>query len=106
MYAKWETDRYTLRLDPADGSILEDQIKDFIKKGDGYERASAYEENISLPQPVKKGYVFKGWRTKEGFLLTESAENLTGGENGVITLQAEYIPVYVNYEVQYYLQPD
>ena len=106
MYAKWETDRYTLRLDPADGSILEDQIKDFIKKGDGYERASAYEENISLPQPVKKGYVFKGWRTKEGFLLTESAENLTGGENGVITLQAEYIPAYVNYEVQYYLQPD
>lgn len=32
--------------------------------------------------------------------------NLTGGENGVITLQAEYAPTFVTYEVQYYLQPD
>ena len=106
LYAKWEADRCLLRLDPAGGSILEDQIRDFVKKEDGYERVSVYEENIALPQPVKKGYVFKGWRTKEGLLLSESARNLTGGENGVITLQAEYAPTFVTYEVQYYLQPD
>lgn len=106
LYAKWEADRYLLRLDPAGGNISEDQIKDFVKKEDGYERISDYEEKISLPLPVKKGYVFKGWRTKDGFLLVESAGNLTGGENGVITLQAEYAPTFVTYEVQYYLQPD
>lgn len=106
LYAKWEADRYLLRIDPAGGNILEDQIKDFVKKEAGYERVSDYEEKIDLPLPVKTGYVFKGWRTKEGLLLTESAENLTGGENGVITLQAEYAPTFVTYEVQYYLQPD
>ncbi|MBU5429183.1 leucine-rich repeat protein [Kineothrix sp. MSJ-39] len=106
LYAKWEADRYMLRLDPSGGSLSEDASKDFVKKETGYERESAYEEIIALPQPVRQGYVFKGWRTKEGFLLTESASRLTGEENGVITLQAEYVPSYVKYEVQYYLQPD
>lgn len=106
LYARWEADRYILRLDPAGGSILEEENGEFVKKDTGYERESTYEENITLPQPVKQGYVFKGWRTKDGFLLTESASRLTGEENGIITLQAEYAPAYVKYEVQYYLQPD
>lgn len=106
LYARWEADRYTLRLDPAGGSILEEENGGFVKKDTGYERESTYEESITLPQPVNQGYVFKGWRTKEGLLLTESATRLTGEENGVITLQAEYVPAYVSYEVQYYLQPD
>ena len=106
LYARWEADRYTLRLDPAGGGFSGEENGEFVKKETGYERESAYEDTILLPQPVKQGYVFKGWRTKEGFLLTESAGHLTGEENGVITLQAEYAPTYVKYEVQYYLQPD
>ena len=88
LYAKWEADRYLLRIDPAGGNILEDQIKDFVKKEAGYERVSDYEEKIDLPLPVKTGYVFKGWyRDKK---CTRKVTSIKKGSTGKITLYAKW----------------
>ena len=105
LYAKWEADLYTICLDPAGGS-LETVETDFEKRGNGYAKDVVYGESVQLPVPVRTGYLFKGWRTKDGFLLTGSVKNLTAGEDGMAVLQAEYQPLSVKYTVKYYLQPD
>ncbi|MDD6695407.1 MAG: leucine-rich repeat protein [Lachnospiraceae bacterium] len=105
LYAKWEADLYTICLDPMGGS-LETEETDFVKRENSYAKDVVYGESVQLPNPVRTGYLFKGWRTKDGFLLTGSIKNLTAGEDGMAVLQAEYQPLSVNYTVKYYLQPD
>lgn len=105
LYARWEEDLYTICLDPVGGS-LETAETDFVRQENSYVKDVVYGESVQLPDPVKTGYLFKGWRTKDGFLLTDSVKNLTAGEDGMAVLQAEYQPLSVNYTVRYYLQPD
>lgn len=63
LYAKWEADRYLLRIDPADGNILEDQIKDFVKK----------KPDMKGYQTMKRRLTFR-YRSKQGMCLKDGGQ--------------------------------
>ncbi|WP_400204061.1 InlB B-repeat-containing protein [Candidatus Methanomassiliicoccus intestinalis] len=92
IYAKWTPVKYTITYKLDGGTNNDDNPKTYT-----------VESSITLKDPIKTGYEFKGWFTDAGF--TEGAEisSIVKGTTGDITLYAnwkaiDYVIKFVNWD--------
>ena len=74
LYSKWEAELCIITLDPAGGSIENDQIK--VGYGEPYGQ---------LPTPVRKGYRFNGWQLR-GRTITENVRVTEGEDHTLVAV--------------------
>ena len=78
LYARWNTNAYTVKLDPNGGKVSKDSIS--LAYGAVYG---------DLPKPTRKGYTFEGWYTQAtgGKRIWQSTELFTEADH---TLYAQW----------------
>lgn len=90
--AAWTPITYRIRFQSGGGSNCEDIL-------------AKYDQNVTLPVPVKPGYTFAGWKGTAGTHIG-TVRNLTDEKDGVVTLVAEWTPMTdTAYTVRCYKQP-
>ena len=77
LYAKWKAISYEIKYELGDGENADDNPTNYT-----------IEDNITLKDPTKTGYVFDGWYKEDSF--TTKVTNITKGSTGNITLYAKW----------------
>ncbi len=88
LYAKWNTADYNITLDPAGGTVEEN---DYSSVSGNYVKGySVTSESFTLPTPAKEGYTFSGWKQGDG--QAQATVTITKGTTGDKAYTAVWTP--------------
>jgi len=88
--ATWTANKYNVQLD-ANGGAFEADIDNAAEDEDAAVEtiAATYDADVTLPTPVKVGYVFDGWTGSEG-TYKDTVKNLTADNGATVALVASW----------------
>lgn len=77
VFAHWSANRYTVKMNENGGSACDDIV-------------AIYDAKFILPEPVRSGYIFKGWQAETALYQAGEVSNLTAENGGVVALTATW----------------